>query len=75
MCGFTVFVKKDVYTIDRNGFHTAAFADRQSKKIIYVEGGNSKINVQGVHWYSSESEARNALEPVVSASRTRSAAS
>ncbi|CAJ1953610.1 unnamed protein product [Cylindrotheca closterium] len=65
----------DVYPLERNGFHTAAFADRQNKKIIYVEGGNSKINIQGVHWYSSESEARNALEPVVAASRTRSAGS
>mmetsp|Transcript_44912 Transcript_44912/g.108527 ORF Transcript_44912/g.108527 Transcript_44912/m.108527 type:complete len:1914 (-) Transcript_44912:641-6382(-) len=64
----------DVYTKEENGFYTTAFADRQHNKIIYVEGGNSRINDQGVHWYSSESEARNALEPVVSASRRRSAA-
>lgn len=65
---------EDVYTLERNGFYTSAFADRQYNKIIYVEGGNSKINDQGVHWYGSESEARNALEPVVSASRKRSVA-
>ena len=57
-----------------NGFHTLAYTDQDYNKIIYVEGGKSRINDQGVHWYSSEAEAWDALEPVVSASRRRSAA-
>ena len=59
--------------MERNGYYTSAFADRARKKIIYVEGGNSKESDQKVHWYLSETEARNALEPVVAASRKRSA--
>ena len=57
-----------------NGFYTLAYTDRDSNKIIYVEGDNSRTNDQGVHWYSSEAEAWYALERVVSASRRRSAA-
>ena len=57
----------------RNGYYTSAYADQPRKKIVYVQGGNSKESDQKVHWYLSETEARNALEPVVAASRKRSA--
>eukprot|EP00980_Cylindrotheca_fusiformis_P018675 scaffold6219_cov146-Cylindrotheca_fusiformis.AAC.10 len=59
----------DVYVLERDDFYTAAFADRLNRSIIYAKGGKSRTNKQGVHWYTSESEARNALEKAVSAFR------
>ena len=58
----------------KNGLCTLAYTDRDYNKIIYVEGGSSMVSDQGVHWYSSEAEAWEALEQVVAASRRRSAA-
>jgi hypothetical protein len=58
-----------VYVLERNGFYTAAFTDRRKRFIIYAEGGKSRRNYQGVHWYNSDSVARIALDRVVSAAR------
>jgi hypothetical protein len=59
----------DVKTLKRGAFITAAYLDHGRRKIIYAEGGNSRVNYQGIHWYKTESEARHALEKVVSATR------
>ena len=59
-------VPDDVFELEKNGHHTAAYTDRSRNKIIYAEGGNSRVNYQGIHWYKTISEARRALEKTVS---------